>query len=168
MTIDGLNPLTTLTAGDELPVWDVEASAEEPTKKITAQNMAASVKSLASLPNTTEMNSAIAQGAAPVSIGDMITNRSPWLDYQSGKKSGNLVIISFFVKKDTPNGTTLFRIDNSILPEQNIYIAPLIYSSGQLNTSGSVWIEYNKPYQVTYYGATAPAGSYATLIYMAE
>lgn len=64
MTIDGLNALTTLTAGDELPVWDVEASAEEPTKKITAQNMAASVKSLASLPSTTEMNTAIQQSTA--------------------------------------------------------------------------------------------------------
>lgn len=60
MTIDGLNALTTLTAGDELPVWDVEASAEEPTKKITAQNMAASVKTLGSLVNTNEMNSALA------------------------------------------------------------------------------------------------------------
>lgn len=63
MTIDELNALTTLTAEDEVPVWDIEESGE-PTKKITASNLAASVKSLASLPNTTEMDDAIAQSTA--------------------------------------------------------------------------------------------------------
>ena len=62
-TIDGLNVVTLLTAQDEVPLWDVEASGE-PTKKITAQNLASSVKSLASLPNTTEMNNAITQSTA--------------------------------------------------------------------------------------------------------
>ena len=69
-TIDGLNAVTSLTANDKVPVWDAEASGE-PTKKITAQNMAASVKSLASLPNTTEMNTAIAQSTAKIGV---ITN----------------------------------------------------------------------------------------------
>lgn len=63
MTIDGLNTVSALTAQDEVPVWDKEASGE-PTRKITAQNMANSVKSLANLPNTTEMNAAIAQSTA--------------------------------------------------------------------------------------------------------
>lgn len=58
-TIDSLNAVTSLTAQDEVPVWDAEASGE-PTKKITAQNMAASVKTLGSLVNTTEMNNALA------------------------------------------------------------------------------------------------------------
>jgi hypothetical protein len=58
-TIDGLNSVTSLTSQDEVPVWDAEASGE-PTKKITAQNMAASVKTLGSLVNTSEMNSALA------------------------------------------------------------------------------------------------------------
>ena len=58
-TIDGLNAVTSLTAQDEVPVWDAEASGE-PTKKITAQNMAASVKTLGSLVNTMEMNNALA------------------------------------------------------------------------------------------------------------
>lgn len=62
-TIDGLNTVTSLTAQDKVPVWDNEAPGE-PTKNITAQNMANSVKSLASLPNTTEMNNAIAQSTA--------------------------------------------------------------------------------------------------------
>ena len=63
MTINGLNPLSALTADDKIPVWDTGASGE-PTKEITAQNMANSVKSLASLPNTAEMNNAIAQSTA--------------------------------------------------------------------------------------------------------
>lgn len=58
-TIDGLNAVTSLTAQDEVPVWDKEASGE-PTKKITAQNMASSVKTLGSLVNTGEMNTALA------------------------------------------------------------------------------------------------------------
>lgn len=62
-TIDGLNTVTSLTAQDKVPVWDNEAPGE-PTKNITAQNMANSVKSLASLPNTTEMNAAIASATA--------------------------------------------------------------------------------------------------------
>ena len=58
-TIDGLNVVSSLTANDEVPVWDAEASGE-PTKKITAQNMTASVKTLGNLVNTSEMNSALA------------------------------------------------------------------------------------------------------------
>lgn len=74
MTIDELNALETLTAGDEFPVWDSEESGE-PTKKITAQNMANSVKTLGSLVNTTEMNTAIAQSTADViRTGDVVDN----------------------------------------------------------------------------------------------
>lgn len=72
MTIDELNALTTLTAADEVPVWDSEESGE-PTKKITASNLAASVKSLASLPNTTEMNTAIQQSTANIAIKRTVT-----------------------------------------------------------------------------------------------
>lgn len=48
MTIHELNALSSLTSTDEFPVWDAEASGE-PTKKITAQNLATSVKTLASM-----------------------------------------------------------------------------------------------------------------------
>jgi hypothetical protein len=71
-TIDGLNSVTSLTAQDKVPVWDAEAS-NEPTKKITAQNMANSVKSLASLPNTSEMNAAIAAATAGRVYGKTVT-----------------------------------------------------------------------------------------------
>ena len=45
MTINDLPALTELTANDEIPVWDVEAT-EESTKKITVQNAATSLASL--------------------------------------------------------------------------------------------------------------------------
>lgn len=48
MTINELLALANLTANDEIPVWDAEATGE-PTKKITAQQLAASVVTLASL-----------------------------------------------------------------------------------------------------------------------
>ena len=51
MTIHELLALTGLTGSDEIPVWDEEASGE-PTKKITAQNFAAAIKTLASLLGT--------------------------------------------------------------------------------------------------------------------
>lgn len=51
MTIHELLALTGLTESDEIPVWDEEASGE-PTKKITAQNFAAAIKTLASLLGT--------------------------------------------------------------------------------------------------------------------
>lgn len=54
MTIDGLNAVSTLTAQDEVPVWDKESSGE-PTRKITAQNFANAVKSLASLIGTGDL-----------------------------------------------------------------------------------------------------------------
>lgn len=48
MTIDELLAITGLTASDEIPVWDAEAT-EEPTKKITAANLAAAMVALANL-----------------------------------------------------------------------------------------------------------------------
>ena len=62
MTIDELNALTTLTAADEVPVWDKEESGE-PTKKITASNLAASVKSLGNLIGTGDVDSTPTQGS---------------------------------------------------------------------------------------------------------
>lgn len=48
MTIDELLAAAGLTANDEIPIWDAEATGE-PTKKITAQNLAAAVVALANL-----------------------------------------------------------------------------------------------------------------------
>lgn len=43
-TIDDLNALVQAASGDELPIWDVSATGnEEPTKKITLQNLASAI-----------------------------------------------------------------------------------------------------------------------------
>lgn len=69
MTIDELNALTTLTAADEVPVWDSEESGE-PTKKITAQNMANSVKTLANLQGALTFDTTPTTGSTnPVTSG---------------------------------------------------------------------------------------------------
>jgi hypothetical protein len=95
MTIDELNALTTLTAADEVPVWDSEES-DEPTKKITASNLAASVKSLASLPNTTEMNAAIEQSTATIS-GTFVGSSNISFNAVTCRKSANIGIASINV-----------------------------------------------------------------------
>lgn len=45
MTIDDLLAIAGLTGSDEIPVWDAEATGE-PTKKITAANLALSMMAL--------------------------------------------------------------------------------------------------------------------------
>lgn len=45
MTIDELLVITELTANDEIAIWDAEATGE-PTKKITATNLAASMAAI--------------------------------------------------------------------------------------------------------------------------
>lgn len=68
-TIDGLNAVTSLTTNDEVPVWDKEASGE-PTKKITAQNLASSVKTLADLQGALTFDSTPTAGSTnPVTSG---------------------------------------------------------------------------------------------------
>jgi hypothetical protein len=47
MTIDELLAASGLTTNDEIPIWDAEATGE-PTKKITATNMALSMMALSS------------------------------------------------------------------------------------------------------------------------
>lgn len=98
-TIDGLNAVTSLTAQDEVPVWDVEASGE-PTKKITASNLASSVKSLASLPNTTEMNTAISQSTAlhvPSNWTEAVTNGTLIIVVAKGIVDGNKIALTISI-----------------------------------------------------------------------
>lgn len=92
MTIDSLNTVSALTAQDEVPVWDKEASGE-PTKKITAQNMTNSVKTLGSLVNTTEMNAAIEQSTASTVVTNNVVQEDEGYTFteQRFSKIGNLV-----------------------------------------------------------------------------
>lgn len=55
MIIDDLNTLSSLTSDDTLPVWDAESSTE-PTKKISAANLAESMKTLGDLPTGVKGN----------------------------------------------------------------------------------------------------------------
>ena len=101
MTIDGLNTVSSLTAQDEVPVWDKEASGEH-TKKITAQNMAASVKSLASLPNTNEMNAAIAQSTATKVTGTNGTGNNS-IEIKNINATGLIILKSANPTANTPS-----------------------------------------------------------------
>lgn len=67
MTIHELLALTGLTESDEIPVWDAEASGE-PTKKITAQNLAAAIKTLASLLGTGDVVNNLTSGGTTVPL----------------------------------------------------------------------------------------------------
>ena len=80
MTIDELLAAIGLTANDEIPLWDAEATVEEPTKKITATNFAAAVKALASLIATTDvkdvLNSTSATDPLSANQGKVLNDRA--------------------------------------------------------------------------------------------
>jgi hypothetical protein len=79
MTIDELLAAAGLTANDEIPIWDAEATGE-PTKKVTAQNFASAVKTLASLLGTGE----IANNLTTTTTGKV-------LDASQGKALKNII-----------------------------------------------------------------------------
>lgn len=54
-TIDQLNAATAITANDEVAIYDAEAGAAEPTKKVTGSNLASSIKTLGSLLGTSDV-----------------------------------------------------------------------------------------------------------------
>lgn len=150
MTIDGLNALTTLTAGDELPVWDVEASAEEPTKKITAQNMAASVKSLGSLIGTGDLDSTPTQGSnKAVTSGGTYTaiqQSTAFTETQLGA-TGYTEQVTYAVKKaikqagrvtiqlscsfaiNLPSSTAIAIVPEGYRPNANVLVPAVIVTS---------------------------------------
>lgn len=67
MTIDELLAITGLTASDEIPLWDAEATGE-PTKKITAANAAASLAVLSGQVLTPSAAIAIPASGSSVSM----------------------------------------------------------------------------------------------------
>lgn len=156
MTINGLNPLSALTADDKIPVWDTGASGE-PTKEITAQKLANSVKSLANLPNTTEMNTAIAQSMAVVVPDDsLFSNKHANVSELRARRAGNVMLISVTLETGVPDNAVLFTIDSTIQPPAANIIAPLYkQNNGELVTYGSVWVEGRSNRIVRYYGTQA-------------
>ena len=156
MTIDSLNTVSSLTAQDEVPVWDKEASGE-PTRKITAQNMANSVKSLASLPNTTEMNTAIDQSTADViRTGDVVNSLTSTATnvplsaamgkalndkittYTAGttvkcRRVGSVVSLTIGTGVTVGTNGVFYTIDEGFRPVENTYF--FVTGSGSANTS---------------------------------
>lgn len=174
MTIDELNALTALTAGDEIPVWDAEASGE-PTQKITAQQLAAAVKALAGLPSTTEMNTAIASALQRTNITSQITvnNSHVRIGTANAFLIGGLGVLSFSLDIDSSlaNNTTLLTFA-STMNIQGLYVMGALFkSTSALASTASVWFErVNGATVVKYYQTSAPAtGQYfAQLVFMLQ
>lgn len=194
MTIDELNALTALTAGDEIPVWDAEASGE-PTKKITAQNMANSVKTLANLQGTLTFDTTPTTGSTnPVTSGGIKTAIENALQrtnittqitvnnshVRSGTANafliGGLGILSFSLDIDSSLAdNTILLTFNSALNIQGLYVqAALFKTTAAVATTASVWFEQvNGATVVKYYKdptASAPSnGAYfAQLVFMLQ
>ena len=94
MTIHELLALTGLTGSDEIPVWDEEASGE-PTKKITAQNFAAAIKTLASLLGTGDVvNDLTSSETQKPGSANMLRTLKALLDAGYSSISGSVVATS--------------------------------------------------------------------------
>lgn len=162
MTIDDLNALAALTAADEVPVWDKEESGE-PTKKITASNLAASVKSIGSLIGTGDLDSTPTQGSTnPVTSGGVYTAIQQSTAYSEGnidtsaytsnqstliakaRKYGKHVWIDlrmvFTNSVKLPTNTNAATVPTGYRPNSAVHIPALI----QVNNADA-WI----PYEVT-------------------
>ena len=158
-TINGLNVVTSLTANDEVPLWDAEASGE-PTKKITASNLAASVKSLASLPNTTEMNTAIEQSTAYESI-TLTAGSGVTINSQECYKYGKLLII-FFNWSCASNLSSYATIATHGYVAKTSWNAPLVNNSNYVQASNGLYAD-NANTTIRASG-TIPAGTYRTFL----
>lgn len=190
-TIDDLNALTTLTATDEVPVWDSEESGE-PTKKITAQQLAEAVKTLANLqgnltwdttPTTGSTNpvtsggikTAIASALQRSNITSQITvnNSHVRMGTANAFLIGGLGILSFSldINSSLANNTILLTFD-SALNIQGLYVMGALFNStSALATTASVWFErVNGATVVKYYQTSAPANGqyFAQLVFMLQ
>lgn len=101
-TIDDLNALATLTTADEIPVWDAEASGE-PTKKITASNLAASVKSLGNLIGTGDLDSTPTSGS-----NKAVTSGGVYTAIQQSTAKFEIKTFSIDVTSTTSSGNKYF------------------------------------------------------------
>jgi len=111
MTIDELIAATGLTANDEIPIWDAEATGG-PTKKITAQQLATAIVALASLVTSIngetgavtltaeDVNAKVTQTAVadPTASGNAVS----FIDSISQNSQGVIVP----TKKTVPNAST--------------------------------------------------------------
>ena len=147
-TIDDLNALVQAASGDELPIWDVSATGnEEPTKKITLQNLAAVIKTLASLLGTGDVVDNLTSTATdkPLSanmgkaLSDKVTTKTAItitpgthisIDQNDTYYCGEIIIIDFKCHTTAAIGATetiaTLNTPNSRFLKQSGSIVPLI------------------------------------------
>lgn len=71
------------------------------------------------------------------------------------------------MKSGVENDTLLFNIPDAYKPTFNDVMAPLYYSDGSCNSTGSVWIEYSNRNAVKYFGQnTTTANQFVSLMYV--
>lgn len=150
MTINELLASVGLTANDEIPLWDAEATGAEPTKKITATNLATAIKSLASLLGTsdvvnnltsTETTKALsaAQGKAladAISVSSTSATRNTTYTGNGScnlHKFGKIVVMYMVVKgaETAPGTNTLFTIPEGYRPADDVS-----FMAGATNSDG--------------------------------
>lgn len=103
MTIEELLAATGLTANDLVPIYDAEAAQNvEPTQKVTATQLAAAVKVLASLVNTKEMNAAIQQSTATKVTGTNGTGNNG-IEIRNINATGLIIMQSANPTANTPS-----------------------------------------------------------------
>lgn len=167
MTIAELLAATGLTANDLVPIWDAEAAQNvEPTQKVTAAQLAAAVKVLASLVNTTDMNAAIAQSTAISTI--TFTPASGVSSNLFVRKSGNVVSINGYLTATNAFSTSEFILGNlpaGVRPSANVRclagVSSVAYAPGDIAyllvaTSGNLGItaKTGNSYKVCYFNVT--------------
>lgn len=104
MTIHELLQAAGLTANDEIPIWDVDGTGE-PTKKITAQQLAAAVVALANLVTGVKGNA-----ESNYRHGDV--NLTP-ANIGAVAKSGDTMTGNLTIKNPTANTNTQFSVQTT-------------------------------------------------------
>lgn len=186
-TIDNLNALAQAASGDELPIWDVSATGnEEPTKKITLQNLAAAIKTLASLLGTGDVVNDLtiddATGTNPAGQHEVYllaqNTASDWrslTQYLSTLESDATSIITYTgkVRTITFQGVTRVHAENDILmtlpPEHRPYLQANNYFSGNIGATSVVVAINGLTGNVSIYtlnGATTTARLYFSATYI--
>lgn len=134
MTIAELLAATGLTANDLVPIWDAEAAQNvEPTQKVTAAQLAAAVKVLASLVNTTEMNAAIQQSTAFTETQLGATGYTEQVTYavkKAIKQAGRVTIqLSCSFAINLPSSTAIAKVPEGYRPNANVLVPAVIVTN---------------------------------------
>lgn len=150
MTINDLLTIAGLTANDELPAWDAEAAANGHSKKITAQSLANSVKTLASLIASADLDAAPTQGsAAAVQSGGV---------YNAIQQATNGAIKRTFAFDVAPGTTVQLLFDSvstysfllaSVGVSRLDSVGVLYFVNGYVTASRGVALELGQPSIIT-------------------